>query len=266
MNIPASQASRIAAGRPRGFTLVELMIAITVSVFLIGGLLWMVQSTRNTFAAQNQLAQLQDNERLVMTFMTEVIESTGYFPNPQLYTNAAVLPIAGVFAAPGQAVFGTYNAAAPGDSVTIRYGAAFNDNNLFNCRGTTNTALNPYDTFVNTFWVNNANPNNPILTCTFSSGATPLPGVPVPLVNGVTNLSILYGIKRNAADTGSCADTYLNASQMLAADWSAVCSVVVTVSFINPLYNPNGPIGPQNPQTINLTRVVAVMNAAGVNS
>ena len=106
MKDTAPQIHRIAAGRQRGFTLIELMIAITVAIFLVGGLLMMVQSTRNTFASQNQLAQLQDNERLVLTFMTEVIESAGYFPNPKLYTSAAVLPIAPSFAAPGQAVSG----------------------------------------------------------------------------------------------------------------------------------------------------------------
>jgi len=71
-------------------------------------------------------------------------------------------------------------------------------------------------------------------------------------------LTILYGIKRNIADTGSCADTYLNASQMLAADWSNVCSVNVTISFINPI----SPAGPP----IKIQRVIATMNAAGVNS
>jgi type IV pilus assembly protein PilW len=256
MKTPTSQTSRIAHRHARGFTLIELMIAITVAVFLIGGLLMMVQSTRNAFANQNQLAQLQDNERLVLTFMTEVIETTGYFPSPKLYTAAAVMPITGVFGASGQAVFGTYNGGvAPGDTVTIRYGAALNDN-VFNCRGTTNIAVVPYDTFVNTFWVNNANVNNPILTCTFSSGATP--AVNVPLVNGVQNLTILYGIKRNLVDTGSCADTYLNASQMLLADWSSVCSISLTVTFINPV--------PQGAPTINITRVIAVMNSAGVNT
>jgi len=246
----------IAAGRVRGFTLIELMIAITVAVFLVGGLLMMVQSTRNTFASQNQLAQLQDNERLVLTFMTEVIESAGYFPNPKLYTSTAVMPVVAPFATAGQAVFGNFNAnpLLP-DDVTIRYGAALNDD-VFNCRGTKNTAVVPYDTFENKFWVNTANANNPVLTCTFKSGGAPT--ADVPLVNGVQNLKILYGIKRNPADTLSCADTYLNAGQMLAADWSNVCTVRVTVSFINPL-KPAGP-------TIDITRIIAVMNTAGVNS
>ena len=38
-----------------GFTLIELMIAITIAVFLVGGLLMMVQSTRNTVTTQTQL-------------------------------------------------------------------------------------------------------------------------------------------------------------------------------------------------------------------
>jgi len=239
--------------RQSGLTLIELMIAVAVASFLIGGVLMMVQSTRNTFATQNLLAQLQDNERLVMTFMAEVIESAGYYPNPRLYTSTTVLPVAGVFAAAGQAVFGTQNAVAPGDTVTIRYGAELNDN-VFNCRGTTNTGVAPFDTFVNRFWVNNAVPANPILTCTFASS---LGATDVPLVNGVSSLQISYGVKRNPLNTQSCADTYLRASQMLAVDWSNVCTVKVTVLFINPL-NPA--------QTIPVTRVMTVMGTAGVNS
>jgi type IV pilus assembly protein PilW len=233
------------------------MIAITIAVFLVGGLIMMVQSTRNTVTTQTQLAQLQDNERLVLTFMTEVIESTGYFPSPKLYTAVGVMPATPTFVSAGQAVFGTFNAALPGDSVTIRYGAAINDN-VFNCRGSKNTTVAPYDTFVNRFWINNANPSNPVLTCTFSTGSGAGP-VDVPLVNGVTNMSIQYGIKRNPADTGSCADTYLLAWQMqlVPAYWSQVCSISLKVTFANPIIT-GAPI--------TITRVIAVMNTAGVNT
>jgi type IV pilus assembly protein PilW len=246
----------------RGFTLIELMVAITLGIFLIGGLLMMVQSTRAAFGNQQLLAQLQDNERLVMTFMAEVTESAGYFPNPVLNLNTTVLSApTGVFLTPGQAVFGTYSAAAPGDTVTIRYAAALNDN-VFNCKGLTNTTVANYDVFVNKFWVNNATPTNPVLTCTVSSTAIN-PAFNVPLVNGVQSLTILYGVKRNTTtDTGSCADTYLNASQMAPVtfpnDWLNVCTVNVTISFINPL-KPTGP-------PIKIQRVIATMNAAGVNS
>jgi len=242
------------AGKPlnkeRGLTLVELMVAITVGLFLVGGVLTIVQSTRNTFATQNTLAQFQDNERLALSFMSEVIESAGYFPNPKLYTAGQVLPAAGVFAV-AQSVYGTHNAAAPGDTVTVRFGAALNDD-VFNCSGAINTGVAPYDTFVNQFYVNAAT-NQLMCTATTSAG-----NVTVPLVNNVTNLQTVYGIKRNPADTGSCTDTYLTANQMLVADWPNVCSITVTVTFINPLTPAAAPVS--------ISRVIAVMNAAGVNS
>jgi type IV pilus assembly protein PilW len=255
MNNSISPIYRHAARHSRGFTMVELMIAVTVTLFLIGGALAMLQSTRKTFATQNQLAQLQDNERLVMTFMAEVIESAGYTPSPQTYMNTTVLPLSGTTFVAGQGVYGTHVVAVPGDTVTIRYGALQNDN-IFNCAGSQNTTVAPYDVFFNKFWVDNVtDPNNPVLKCTFTPGSTNVAQI-VPLVNGVKNLTILYGVKKNTANTGSCADTYLNASQMVAADWTEVCSVSITATFVNPI----------TAAAITVTRVVAVMNWAGANT
>ena len=246
----ASQLRRRAA---RGFTLIELMVSIAIALFLIGGALAIVGRTRSTFAAQNQLSQLQDNERLAMTFMAEVIESGGYFPTPKLYTAAGVMPATGVFAAPGQAVYGTSTGA--GDTVTIRFGAGLGDN-VYGCTGASNGAVGPYDTYVNYFWVNTAvvAPQLPQLMCTFTNNAGTLPAVP--LVNGVTQLTILYGVKRNPAVALSCTDTYLDANHMLAADWLNVCSIVVNAFFSNPL---------NALQPIKIQRVIAVMTSAGVN-
>jgi len=250
-----TRVSRLVNVRERGFTMVELMVAITISVFLLGGLLTTVQSTRRAFGDQNQLSQLQDNQRLAMTLMAAVIETAGYYPDPKNNTNTAVMPAVGVFATAGQPIFGVSNASAAGDTVTVRYGAGLNagptGDNVLNCLGTTNTTVAPYDTFVNQFSVaNNA------LTCTLTTSAGAQ--APVALVNGVQSLGVVYGVKRNAADTGSCTDTYLQANQMAAADWNAVCSITVTLTFINPL----APAGPG----IVIRRVIAVMNQAGVNT
>jgi type IV pilus assembly protein PilW len=274
MNTPAPRILRAVRTVQRGFTLIEMMVAITLGIFLVGGLLMMVQSTRSAFGNQQLLAQLQDNERLVITFMAAVVETTGYFPNPVVNVNTAMFPApfaiplhAGQqFNVPGQAIFGTLNApAVGGDTVTVRYAAGPNvpapGDNVFNCKGTKNTT-GATDVFINTFWVNVANPINPVLTCTVSSANGSFPAVNIPLVNGVQSLSIQYGIKRSVADTGSCADTYLFANQMAPVgfpnDWLNVCSINVSMSFINPL----APAGPP----IIIQRVIATMNAAGVNS
>src|SRR5271154_5975642 len=108
MKTMSSHNQRSTSKDQRGFTLIELMVSIVISVFLAGGLVMMVQSTRSAFGSQQMLAQLQDNERLVMTFMSEVVESTGYFPDPVHNVNTTVFPTAGVFFATGQPVFGTY--------------------------------------------------------------------------------------------------------------------------------------------------------------
>jgi type IV pilus assembly protein PilW len=250
-----SSIERLISPRQRGFTLIEMMVAIVISVFLAGGLLMMVVSTRNAFGNQQVLAQLQDNERLVMTFMAEVTESAGYFPDP-VHNTSAVFVSKAPFINPGssQAVFGTHTAGAPGDTLSIRYAAAIGDTSIFNCRGTTNTAVAPYDIFVNTFSVNAANQ----LICTVSSATTGAAPVVIPLVNNVTNLQILYGVKRSGVDTGSCADTYLTATLMTNPnDWLNVCSINVTLTFVNPV---------NAAQPIIIQRVIATMNAAGVNS
>ncbi len=74
----AARARRlnIARGSGRsqgGFTLVELMVATTIAVFLLGGLFATVQSTRRAYGNQNLLSQLQDNERLAMSLMASDI-------------------------------------------------------------------------------------------------------------------------------------------------------------------------------------------------
>src|SRR5580692_11556731 len=98
--------------RNRGFTLIEILIALVIGLFLMGALLTIVQANRTAFGNQNQLAQLQDNERMAMTMMTDVIQSAGYFPEPWANTLAGSLTASGPFAV-GQSVTG-----AAGDSIS----------------------------------------------------------------------------------------------------------------------------------------------------
>ena len=98
----------------RGFTLVEILIALVIGLFLMGALLTIVQANRTAFGNQNQLAQLQDSERMAMTMMADVIQSAGYFPQPWVNTLSGSLTASGAFAV-GQSVYGTYAAGAPGE-------------------------------------------------------------------------------------------------------------------------------------------------------
>jgi type IV pilus assembly protein PilW len=245
---------RNADRRQQGFTLVELMVSTTIAVFLLGGLLVTLQSTRQAYGNQNALAQLQDNERLALTLMADVIESGGYYPDPVNQNPTLLMPLAAPFAGADQAFFGTSNAAAPGDTITVQFAAgvtaAGGTDNALNCIGQTNPGAAA--AVISTFSIKTINNQNQLI-CTFKGTDYPL------ITSGVQNLQILYGVQKNgAAATGSCTDTYLKASQMVTADWNNVCSVSVTLTFDNPVKRTG--IGAQS---ISISRVIAVMSKAG---
>jgi len=130
-----STTMRRQAGGQRGFTLIELMVTVAIALFLLGGLLTILQNMRGTYANQQALAQLQDQQRFAMTVLTDVIQAGGYFPDPVGMTTSSALPADGAYQA-GQAFTGTQGAGAP-DSIGVRYVTAGSDGVIL-CDGSTN--------------------------------------------------------------------------------------------------------------------------------
>lgn len=242
----ASGNTRVKSRWQYGFTLIELMIAITVGLFLVGALLTIEQTNRTAFVNQNQLAQLQDSERMAMSIVSDVVQSAGYFPDPTSNIASNMFPIDAVnkFAV-FQSVAGTYNAAAPGDTISVRFQTSGGDG-ILNCSGSSNGgAVAPPTPYLNTFAVVNGQ-----LTCTMN-------GTVYNLVNGVTNLSVVYGV--NTSGAGNNVDTYKNATQMGPADWTNIMSITVQLTFTNPLFGQ----GAGQPQTFVIQRVITSMKDAG---
>jgi type IV pilus assembly protein PilW len=248
----------------RGFTLVELMIAILIGLFLVGGLLTLVQAMKRTNVSQSGLSQLQENERMAMTLITDVIQSTGYYTTPLTNTAAGAFPVTGSFTAAGQALVGagTYGSAAPGHSITVRY-QTFGGDNIINCTGNTSTVA---ATFTNTFSID-ANGN---LQCqlTVKVGATTTVNAAVPLIPGLYNMQIYYGVQSNTAVNTHSIDAYLDAPAVTAGTyWGSVKSVKITLTFLNPLYGTlQGQTTVNTPQYINFTRIIPVMSNTGVST
>ena len=237
----------------RGFTLVELMVTIAIAMFLLGGLVTIVQTVRRTYSNQQALVQLQDQQRFAVTLLTDVIQAGGYFDNPVGDTLAMALPVdlANNFAQ-GQAFYGVQGGAAPapGDTISVRFRTAQNDG-IINCSGVPNTAFAPNQVYINTFSVNGNNQ----LVCSLNNGQ------PLVLVNGVANLQIYYGVKRFTPVTDYNVDTYEQANAAV-NDWMNVSAVRVRVTFLNPLFGlPNQPVAQQ--QYIVFERVIQVMARAG---
>jgi type IV pilus assembly protein PilW len=270
----------------RGMTLIEIMVALAITSFLMVGLFTIVQTMLLVSNNQTALALLQDNERLAMTRVADVIEQAGYFTLPLLKTPVSALPAATVtvngqtltFAA-DQSVIGTHVAAsAPQDTFTIRYLTGVADN-LINCDGTVSV---PVGLIYNTYAIDASGD----LTCTVTTtiaGVT-TPGLPVILVSGASSggvagvaglkdMVVLYGVN-TSGHSSNPVDSYMTASAIAASAtpsllWLNVLSLRVSLVFKNPLYNAAGPTSQQYPQQIpfiQISRVIDIMNRAGINS
>lgn len=238
-----------------GFTLIEMMVAMAIAIFLIGGMAAVLGNVRTTYQTQTKLATLEDNQRLAMMLMADVVESGGYFPNPLNNTAGASLPQSNNFPTAGTpSVIGSTDANG-NDIITVRFAAPPGDTSLMNCMGQTNTGVAPSIDYENTFSLDGSGN----LICTVTNGATNAQiAAPAILVSGLSKTSgmtILYGVSTGTASGGTCVDTYMNAAAVTTAnDWGNVCSVKVTLTFPNPIGS--------TPATISFKRVIAVMNAA----
>lgn len=65
--------------RLAGFTMIEMMIAITISLVLMAGVLSIFSSTKRTYVLQDELSKLQENARFIFDDMTFSLRMAGYF-------------------------------------------------------------------------------------------------------------------------------------------------------------------------------------------
>ncbi len=120
--------------------------------------------------------------------------------------------------AAGQAMTGLDKGGVAPDSITVRYATSSGDG-ILNCAGRSNSSGGIF-TYVNVFSVAVNAAGVSQLICTQN-------GTVYPLVDGVQNLRIFYGV--NTTGSGSNVDSYQTAAQVAAAaNWNNVISVQVS--------------------------------------
>lgn len=252
-------AARRAPGRrarQTGLGLVELMVVVLISLIMMSGLLALVFGSRQNFTAQYQMAQLQDNERLAMTLITNVLQNGGYFYNPASQTAGSAFPSSTAYSATfvaNQYLYGTGNGTGS-DQVYVRYlvgpnnGGASSDGTM-DCTGATNPSTSAALMDVNSFYVNTKTNQ---LMCQVNGGTAQ------PMVTGVTAMNILYGV----ASTGTTsAVQYVTAAALNGssppATWSSVVSAQVTLTFTTTATSAGANA---MPMTVTLTRTIDLLN------
>jgi type IV pilus assembly protein PilW len=245
---------QISRAGQRGYSLIEVMVALLVALFLLVGLGTLVSGTRRTSTNQTSLAQLQDEERLAMSVLNDVLQTAGYYDsNPNdttfLATAQLALPAVSISGGPtlaaGQIIGGTHTSNAVPDTLTVQYRTNGSDQ-VISCAGQTSTAAK---VFINYFSVPTSGINANQLQCTPDGTAANT----VTLVNGVVNFQVWYGV---STSTSNSADTYETADQV--TNWGNVISARITLTLNNPLYTQPG-----QPQYVTFTRVIALQSQAG---
>ncbi|MGS0741685.1 PilW family protein [Glaciimonas sp. GG7] len=213
-----------------GFSLIELMIAIAVSLFLLAAMIAIVLTLRNSFGTQDAQSRVQESQRFALTVLDNTVRASGYYTNPTTTTANNALPAAstanpdGTTFAMAQGISGTSGSGNASDTLNIRFQTASGDG-LMDCLGDTNTSGSAV-AWSNSFAVNAANQ----LTCAVSiNGGTP--GTASILVDNVSSMKVLYGV--DTTGVGST-DTYLSASAVTTGGyWPVVQSVQVQINFVD---------------------------------
>lgn len=166
----------------RGLSLVELMISLAVGLFIIAGVVHVLNNNKKAFATQNALSRLQEEGRFALEELTRLISMARY-DDP-----------ANAFAPLSPGIEGSNDP----DSITLRFegGAGIND-----CLGTPTTVG---ATVVGTINVDAAGD----LACTDAGGTTNK------IARGVESLQILYGLD---TDADGVPNRYLTAAGVVAA-------------------------------------------------
>jgi type IV pilus assembly protein PilW len=76
---PASMyLSKITVQKITGFTLVELMIAMTISTVLLGGVIEVFLASKQAYRLQESQARMQENARFIFAILSNSIRQAGY--------------------------------------------------------------------------------------------------------------------------------------------------------------------------------------------
>ncbi|UOA07566.1 PilW family protein [Methylobacter sp. S3L5C] len=166
-----------------GLSLIEIMIALLIGAFLIGGVLQIFISSKQTYRMQQNLSRLQENGRFSLDFLAKDIRMAGYWgclsPN-----------------SPNTDIAGTDNNAVSGDSIdngtdTITLKGAF----VLTPTGTCGTPVNTSAAYYTG--------NSSVITYKINTGVLQqnTNGQNNDLIEGIENMQFLYGVDTDSDGT-----------------------------------------------------------------
>jgi type IV pilus assembly protein PilW len=236
-------------GKTRGLTLIELMVALVLSLIVIGAAAAALLGARRGFSSIDAAGQLQDNARFATDLVQRLVAQGGYLDDAySAQTQGANMSIAGMPPEPiyvqgfdnaigpigGVAVNGSRAGGCPAsagtgcnngsDILVVRFQAAQapdalgSDGTMINCMGDTvkGAPKKRDDLAVSVLHVQVGGDGEPSLMCSVGSDTQPV-------VQGVEGFQVLYGVDGvkphtktpTATVRDGVAERYLRADEMV---------------------------------------------------
>lgn len=221
---------RTCVTRQRGFSISEFMVAIAIGMFLITGLVGMYIAGKASYNTNEAMARTQENARFSTDILTRYLRLADYRPDNENQRRQLITPITdavdGCIAGTncdagfaGSADLGTGITLEPGShAVHVKYIAPYEG--LRDCTGGT---VSKNDQVTATFAIARADAGDPPSLYCGSGGNDPQP-----LIQGVSDLKIEYGI---LTGTGNIRYTYHKNDELPdAAEWPNVIALRVLVT------------------------------------
>lgn len=200
----------------RGFTLIELMVAVTIGLALTIVVASLFLHSRSTYGTTDDLSRMQENLRYTQVLLTRMLHHASFTSTPNVYKNVAYAP-----ANSGSVV--VFDAAQPGfvpadggsalvapfqalpDSFTVRFqgsglgtGTAA-DGTVSDCVG---RPIDAGQMSVNTLYIKAGQNGNNALWCTSTLGVAVVDAEVVP---DVENMQLVFGEDLFNYENGSAA-------------------------------------------------------------
>jgi len=216
----------------KGFSIVELMVAITLSSLLLLGVTKIFIDTKGSYSLREGLSRLQENGRFAMdlaqiSFRQVGFKANGFQPDSVAFPVDATNygPANNNFVSSGQVIAGSEAGGTTSDTLSFRFQQPTAAPFLVEC----NSNLVPVAgaLLVNTIYVT----VNNTLNCIDSAGTDQQ------IIDGVQNMQVLYGVD---SDLDRVADMYIPADTVTTnGDWPQVVGVRIALllSSVDPATN-----------------------------
>lgn len=201
-----------------GLSIVELLVALVISMLLMTGVVQVFLASKQTYASNEAASRLQENGRFALEFIAQSARHAGYVEAANITLDPLPRPIA-------TATQGTED--NPSDSIAFSFQPRLLDGARRDCLGSTNIGgsnIENTDVIINHFSIENEGTGTSALACNSRHVRQNTESTKSVLVEGIDSLQVQYGI----GATGNVTQ-YVSADRMSVNDWNNVLAIRIAV-------------------------------------